>query len=222
MKPTIFTSKEKELIRKTLLLRKESYQKHEVPLRLKKNIEDTLEKINSDFDNYFLKNHNTQITSCINEFITPFEERIEFYFKLPSINFTKLTNTEKEEIELFDLCFSILEKTGYRKSKTRFLKIFEKIEKLKNSEIICISRNDEKNVYKVAFINHDETMEWAINSEVNLLYKDFIIHSKTKIESFLDSFSETVSKNEARNIITNSVPVVKNDNTLELTKYLLT
>lgn len=222
MRPTNFTEREKELIRKTLIQRNESYQQNEVPEKFERQLKETLAKIDSDFDNYYSKNHKTQITSCINEFLTPHENRISFYFDLPSIKFTALSTQEKEEIELFDLCFSILEKTGFRKSKTRFLKILERIEKLKKSEKICISRTDEKNVYKIAFINHDETMQWEINSEVNLLYEDFIKHSKTKIESFPSSFSETVSKNEASKILNNGAPVVKNDNTLELTKYLLT
>ena len=221
MRPTNFTEKEKELIRKTLIQRNESYQENEVPEKFERQLKETLAKIDSDFDNYYSKNHKTQITSCINEFLTPYENRISFYFNLPLIKFTTLSTQEKEEIELFDLCFSILEKTGFRKSKTRFLKILEKIEKLKNSDKILISRTDKKNVYKIAFINKNELMKWELNSQVDLIHEDFLKQTKKQIDDYSSSFTDSVSRHEAKEIINNCSPVTKNQETFELVKYLV-
>lgn len=221
MRPTNFTEKEKELIRKTLIQRNESYQKNEVPEKFEKHLKETLKKIDSDFDNYYSKNHKTQITSCINEFLKPHENRISFYFNLPSIKFTALSTQEKEEIELFDLCFSILEKTGFRKSETRFLKILEKIEKLKNSDKIFISRTDKKNVYKIAFINKNELMKWELNSPVDLIHEDFLKQTKKQIDDYSSGFTDSVSKLEAKEIINNCSPVTKNQETFEFVKYLV-
>jgi len=221
MTPTYFTENEKELIRKTLLQRNESYRENKVPEKYVRRLKETLEKIDSDIDECYSKNHMTLITSCVNEFLTPYENRISFYFILPSITFIALSTQEKEEIELFDVCFLILEKTGFRKSKTRFLKILDKIEKLKNSERICLSRTDKKDIYKIAFINKNELMQWGLDSIVDLIHEDFIKKTKEQLDDYAGSFTDSVSRLEAREIINDCNANSRNQETFELIKYLV-
>jgi len=221
MTPINFTEKEKDLIRKTLVQRNESYQENKVPEQFGRRLKETLEKSDSNIDECYSKNDMTLITSCINEFLTPYENRIGFYFNLPSIKFTALSAQEEEEIELFDVCFSILEKTGYRKSKTRFLKVLDKIEKLKNSERIYLSRTDKKDIYKIAFFNKNELMQWGLDSKVDLIHEEFIKKTKEQMDDYACSFTDSVSRIEAREIINDCTANSRNQETFELIKYLV-
>lgn len=220
MRPTNFTLDEKELIIRVLNLRIKTYQA-EGYLKYEKEINEILGKLDSSWDSYYSNKFKNHITSCINEFLNPLEEKINEYFIMPSIKFTRLTDQEKEEIGLIDLCFSILEKTGFKKSKLKFSDVFEKIEKLKKVEWIGLSRTDEKNVYKVAFINKSEKMEWSINSKVDLIHESFTQQTVRQVEDFPSYFTDFLTKREAREIINNCNPVIKNVETLELVKYLM-
>lgn len=216
-----FTNSEKNLIEELLLDRMHSYLRNQVPKKLVQDIKSTISRINLKYDTVYSKSHKSQIISCINELLSPLEERLDYYFNLPSVDFLNLTTIEKKELQLFDLCFSILEKTGFRKKTFRFEDIYQKIEKLKKSKEICISKTDNRNVYKIAFICGLETMHWEIGSELNLLYKEFTLHSQKEVNCFTKTFSECLSREEARTVIKEAEPAIKNNSTLDLTIQLL-
>lgn len=225
MKTINFTSNEKKFVLELLIAREAQYLEDDAPTILIKAIRETICKIKSGWDNSFLKNHKSQTTSCVNEYLYRFDDKIEFYNKLPTIGFTRLNEQQMQEINLIDQCHAILYKTGYRKSKIRYSDIFEKIEKIekiKRAEWVGLSRTDAKDVYKIGFKCENETIQWEMSSDVNLLYEEFTKGTKKWFAIFPEMYSVFMKQEEAVKIIVNSAPHGANQNTLELTKYLLT
>ncbi|MGE0021981.1 MAG: hypothetical protein AB7S72_20105 [Draconibacterium sp.] len=220
MKPTIFTSQEKELILDNLKKRRNLYQSKEY-YKYENDINELITKISTNHDDFYSKKFKSIIAGCINEILYPLEKNIKGYFEMSTINFVNLEKQKKQELALIDQCFSILYKTGFRKSKFKFEDVSLKIEKLKNSELIGLSRTDKKDVYKVGFLIKNESMIWQLRSDVNLVTEEFNKLTKQQTENFAESFTDLLIKSEAKEIIDNCRPVAKNEETLSLIKYLL-
>ncbi len=221
MKTITFSSVEKGFILKLLFARQSQYLEEEnTPITFVKTIKETINKNNLNWDNYYSKKHKNQITSCINEYLHPFDDKIVFYNELSTIGFTRLSQLQLQEVNLIDQCHTILHKTGYRKSKNRYSDIFEKIEKIKKAEWVGLSRTDARDVYKIGFRIGYETIQWEMSSEVNLLNENFTKGTKKWLTTFPELYGEYVRKQEAVEVITNCTPIGANQDTLELTKYL--
>lgn len=224
MKVTLFTEKEKVLIKNTLLKRLESLEKHEGRgvARDINNIKEVFKKLDSPWDKYYRPQHKLKITSCINEFLYPYREKQRELINANATRFIGLSNQDKEDLELFDLCYEILDKSNAkRKSRIRFSNIFMKIERLKNCEKICLSRIEGNLVYKVGFIDNLDVIRWEVGDNMNLIHDKFQKRTKKSIEVFANSFTDILTRDEAKEIVMNCQLTNSSEDFVKFTKYLL-
>lgn len=183
-------------------------------------IQNVLSKINSQSKNQFKEIEYRLITSVVNEFRNSLTNQSIKFHKL--FEELKLGFSEKELqlMNQFDLQFSILEKTGYKKTKFRWKNLFTKIERIKSCEEVCFSRveNEPSNIYKIAFIDKNYYLNYEFESKFNLRKSNFLkINSKKRL---ISKYTNHMTKEAAKNIILNCKPFSADPNTLRFTKSL--
>lgn len=202
MKQTIFTLEEEKLIRNLLKKRLVSLEEYgHKAAKDVKVIEEIFKKMDSSWDKFYRPKHKLKITSCINEFLYPYREIKEEFLNAPALKFTELSEQDKENLDLFDFCYGILEKTGHKKSKFRFSDIFNKIRRIKNCEHVCLSRIEGNLVYKIAFIDNLEVLPWDAASTIDIIRDKFQKKSAKDITGFINKFTDVLDRKEARKIV---------------------
>lgn len=222
MKPIHFTEQEKTFLIERLQKRlvycqsKAGLQKHS------EVIEETIGKLSSKTDAYYGSKHRLKMTSVSNEFLHSSDEFLREYHHAQSLRFVEASDKAKQYFDLFDFCYDILEKAGCRKSKFKFKQIINKIERLRNCKEIYLSRTDHSNVYKIAFGDNNQVFTtWDIQGRVNIRSDKFKQLSKWELMSLKKSFTDVLSRSEAREIISICRSDRPSNDVLRLTEALL-
>lgn len=204
MKETIFTTRELNFLLKLLKDRIESYQEEEnVPTRYVQPLEETIGKLLSDWDNVYYKKHRTAINSCIGRYRNQLRSIENSYAGLSANEWLALTTEDKNEMANLDLCFAILEKTGEKKNSFRFSKIFDKIERLKKCDKIYLGVQGTDNLYKVAFVDNRDVMNWDLEGGVNIKSADFAKRASDSINSYAFKYGKAYSRADAAKVLEN-------------------
>jgi len=149
------------------------------------------------------------IISVINENLCKIKSDfiVDFYNPIYWLNIDLI---QKNQLERIDRHKDILDKCGYFKNnnhfeiesnKFRYSMIFEVLDKLKKSDTIFLS--SEQNIYKICFVyNNKEVAKFELKHRIFLNQNPFYFLKET-IEELENSFSIRTDKLKARNILSN-------------------
>jgi hypothetical protein len=145
-----------------------------VPLKYTSNLESVTAKVSADSKLELKQWERIMVSSCTNERLSILNLLIDE----PGIDdLTDLYGALKSELVEIDTAYSILDKvesgrymrTPRFKEHTSYAEYFERIEKLKQSEIIYLSGSNSVSPYKIAFVyNKSEFCTFELRRKIDL------------------------------------------------------
>ncbi|SNA87662.1 hypothetical protein FI146_620003 [Flavobacterium psychrophilum] len=184
----------------------ESFSKHGESLLTKIEVE------NYEFSNKELLVLKSYTSNWINNNAAQIDSIFEKYWNKNVNNYLNIEENERIEMRKIDLMFSLKSKLFSKKHKT-FENVFEKIEKLKQSETIFISNSNDGKPYKIAFVNlkQNEIFKFELNNLNNFESISFDKKNKSELNEIGRKYAKVCNKKEASEIFNNQNEIGQNE-----------
>jgi hypothetical protein len=174
----------------------------------------------------------TFLISCANETLANLLDKLNEYGGKTALSWVKTDNDMQQTALQTDACKDILEKCGYYKRETKFLghnphfryrNIYAVIDKMRQSDTILLSRVNDNDVYKIAFVcNNSEVLSLELKNSIEVFNTEFAMIGKDELNYYKRSFTDILSKQEALELLDTCDRKHYPDGVIEFLLYFLT